>query len=370
MRARGFEAEPMARILHHFNRLGWSGLLLLGAFLLLGAPLSAGENSHYKLGNGLSVTVISPENVMEMTSKTADGGLLLSLPDGQSYQLVEGMSDPQITNKGDGRFHPFDENLVIKALSAIDVGGRALNLSVNVYLLPLPRQGFLTSSACGADIFLSPGVYEISFAACSYCVAHEMGHVFQNAYLPVGSSEAWPDYLKLRGIYNDPRYVDTASHACRPAEIFAEDFRYLFGGEEARSSGTIENAQLTLPDAVTGLREFLVGLVPIEPAVAAAPSARPSLVVSNYPNPFNPVTTIRASLSGVPAGSAREADVAIYRVDGSLVKHVFHGSASGEELSVRWDGNDERGSKAASGVYLYVVRCGQTRATGKMLLVK
>ncbi len=370
MRSRDFEAESMARSSHYLNRLRWSSLLLLGSFLLLGAPLSAGENSHHKLGNGLNVTIISPENVMEMTSKTADGKLLFNLADGQSYQFVEGMSDPQITNKGDGRFHPFDEDLVIKALSAIDVGGRAMNLSVNVYLLPLPRQGFITSSACGADIFLSPGVYEISFAACAYSVVHELGHVFQSAYLPDGSSEAWPAYLKLRGIYDDPRYVETAPHASRPAEIFAEDFRFLFGGAEARSSGTIENAQLCLPDAVTGLREFIVGLVPIEPAVATAPSARPTLVVSNYPNPFNPVTTIRASLSGVPAGSARDADVAVYRVDGSLVKHVFHGIASGDELSVRWDGTDGRGGESASGVYFYVVRCGQTRATGKMLLVR
>jgi hypothetical protein len=355
------------------NNIKWlrgTGLLVIGVFLLFGAPLHAGENSHYSLANGLNVTVISPENVMKMTSTAPGGALLLNMADGQSYQLIASLSDPEITNTGDGRFHPFDEDLVIKALSAIDVGGRPLNLSVNVYLLPLPREGFLTSSACGSDIFLSPGVYEISAASCAYFVAHEMGHVFQNAYLPVGGSRAWTDYLKLRGIYDDPRYVETCAHASRPGEIFAEDFRYLFGGPEARSSGTIENAELSLPDAVAGLREFIVDLVPSGPAVAAAPPAGSRLVVSNYPNPFNPVTTIRASLGGVASGPTTEADVAVYRVDGSLVRRVFHGSVSGDELSVRWDGRDERGKTAASGVYFYVVRCGQARATGKMLLVR
>jgi hypothetical protein len=352
----------------YVNRLLSASLIATALFLPCAGFVHAGENSHYSLSNGLRVTIVPSENVMAMTSMAPDGTLLLDLPNGQSCALVQSLADPLITNKGDGSFHPFDESLVIKALSRIDVGGRPMGLSVTVYLLPLPREGFMASSACGTDIFLSPGVYEISFASCAYLVTHEVGHVFQNAYLPAGS-ESWTDYLKLRGIYDDPRFAETAVHASRPAEIFAEDFRYLFGCPEARSSGTIENSDLALPDAVPGLKDLVVGLLPSE-TTAAAPAARPALVVSNYPNPFNPSTTIRASLSGLPAGAPREAEVAIYRVDGSLVKRVFHGNVSGDELVARWDGRDQSGGRAASGVYLCVVRCGEARATAKMLLIR
>ena len=46
----------------------------------------------------------------------------------------------------------------------------------------------------------------------------------------------------------------------RPHEIFAEDFRALFGGPTANYSGTIENPGLVHPGAVPGLAAFFLNL--------------------------------------------------------------------------------------------------------------
>ena len=367
------EDFAVGRILH--NAFFWNRLTLIAApltalFLIVPVCLSAGENSRFSLDNGIDAVIHSPDDVMKMISRNSDGWLILSLPNGRSYRLIESIDNPQIMNKGDGSFHPVGAELVVKALSSIDLGGRRMKLSVNVYILPFPRDGFLASSAYGDDVILSPGVYEASSRTCAYSVSHEIGHVFQQTHLPSETGEDWTEYLKLRGLYGDPLFDETACHANRPAEIFAEDFRYLFGGEEARSSGTIENASLPLPDDVPGLKEYIASFASSETIVAADEPGASRISVSNYPNPFNPVTTIRALFRDGGGGPGAETDVALYRVDGSLVRNLFHGMMSGDELAVRWDGTDESGRVVSSGVYLYVVRRGDMRATGKMLLVK
>ena len=78
----------------------------------------------------------------------------------------------------------------------------------------------------------------------------------------------------LRGIADLATYDASARHENRPHEIFAEDFRVLFGGALAVGSGSIENAALVSPQSVSGLREFLAGL-------ASTPTGR--LVVSSNP---------------------------------------------------------------------------------------
>jgi len=67
----------------------------------------------------------------------------------------------------------------------------------------------------------------------------------------------------------------------------------------------------------------------------------------SYPNPFNPLTTIEFAL---PAPTA--ATVAVHDLRGRLVRTLFAGALPAGRHEVRWDGRDERGGWAASGVYL------------------
>ncbi len=85
----------------------------------------------------------------------------------------------------------------------------------------------------------------------------------------------------------------------------------------------------------------------------------------NFPNPFNPETTIRYQL-------VREADIRldVYDVRGRAVKNLYLGKQSAGEYSVTWDGTDETGRLVASGVYLIELHSGSLSQVQKMTLLK
>jgi hypothetical protein len=352
------------------NRIAASTVFLISCCLLCPVPSPAAENSLLQMENGLEIKLFTPQDIMAMTARDQDGRLLFRLSDGTCYELIEETGDPRIANAGDGSFHPADTDWVIDALASVDVAGENVDLDVEVYVLPLPRSGYVESSACGGRIFISPGVREIARCLVAFTVTHELGHVFQRRYAPEGSGNAWNEYLKLRGIAGNVLSTEETPRASRPVEIFAEDFRYLFGGSESRYAGGIENQEIPAPDKVPGLEEYFTALVaPASLARAGGPADAP-IALSNYPNPFNPSTTIRAVFSGPVPASADAIDVSIYRVDGSLVRRLRGGTIAANEFSVRWDGRDERGSAAPSGVYFYAIRAAGFGSTGKMVLAR
>jgi len=84
-----------------------------------------------------------------------------------------------------------------------------------------------------------------------------------------------------------------------------------------------------------------------------------SLGLSNYPNPFNPTTTISFSL-----GEKSDYKLTIYNVTGQVVR-TFEGNADAGEQAVVWDA-----SSNSSGVYFYKLEAGDHSATKKMVLLK
>jgi hypothetical protein len=101
------------------------------------------------------------------------------------------------------------------------------------------------------------------------------------------------------------------------------------------------------------------------PTAVAIEQATPSGFVlgANYPNPFNPATTIPLS---VPDG-AEAVDVAIYNLLGQLVRQVWSGPLAAGEHRLTWDGRDGQGQPVASGAYLYQLRVGEQLRTRKMV---
>lgn len=72
---------------------------------------------------------------------------------------------------------------------------------------------------------------------------------------------------------------------------------------------------------------------------------------ANYPNPFNPATTIQY---GVPVRS--EAELAVYNMLGQKVKTLFKGNQEAGIHRLTWDGRNDAGATVASGVYIYRIR--------------
>jgi len=83
-------------------------------------------------------------------------------------------------------------------------------------------------------------------------VVHELGHL---VYYSMTDKQRF-EYFELREIPEDWGDSIRTRYANRPSEIFAEDFRILFGGEKAREKYHI-NRRLKPPNEVKGLKEFI-----------------------------------------------------------------------------------------------------------------
>jgi hypothetical protein len=84
----------------------------------------------------------------------------------------------------------------------------------------------------------------------------------------------------------------------------------------------------------------------------------------NSPNPFNPTTTIRATMKEAGAYS-----LAIYNVMGQKIRD-YSGQGEAGVLEFVWDGRNDAGEPVASGIYLYRFAAGPFAQTKKMMLVK
>lgn len=310
---------------------------------------------HFAYANGLTATVFTADDLAAGLT-TYQGAPAIQLPDGRMVPVITDIADQSIYNKGDGRFHPFTPELVDHVLGSIR--HPHMPLDARIYLLPYPRRGVLTSSTTGNEMFLSPHVLDIEPTVASYVIAHELGHVFHNKFMPSGSG-LWREYRGLRGIDNETTFSDVGAHSYRPREIFAEDFRVLFGGSEAYFGGHVENTDIAEPATVAGLEDFYL-------RAADNTERRPRIAATSSPNPFNPETEIRVV---VGTSGSSNVSVRVYSVTGALVRDLFEGAGTGD-FSVRWDGRDNRGTQVSSGTYYAQIRMGVDRETLKLVMLK
>jgi predicted outer membrane repeat protein len=85
----------------------------------------------------------------------------------------------------------------------------------------------------------------------------------------------------------------------------------------------------------------------------------------NFPNPFNPQTTIAFSIK-----KASNVRLAIYDVTGSRVKDLVDEKRVPGAYRVIWDGRNQSGNQVASGVYFYKLTAGDFTSAKKMVVLK
>ena len=88
-------------------------------------------------------------------------------------------------------------------------------------------------------------------------------------------------------------------------------------------------------------------------------------LLSNYPNPFNPETTITYYV-----GSSGNVEVEVYNILGQKVKTLVQDDKSRGLHSVIWNGKDDNSNPVSSGIYLYKIKSGKYSKTKKMILMK
>ncbi|MDD3465262.1 MAG: chitobiase/beta-hexosaminidase C-terminal domain-containing protein [Candidatus Cloacimonetes bacterium] len=93
--------------------------------------------------------------------------------------------------------------------------------------------------------------------------------------------------------------------------------------------------------------------------------ATPTRLLGNYPNPFNPSTTISFTTA-----KAAPVQITIYNLKGQAVRTWNLETEAGGNHSVLWDGLDDNGLSLSSGVYFYRMFSGAYSSTRKMVLMK
>jgi len=88
-------------------------------------------------------------------------------------------------------------------------------------------------------------------------------------------------------------------------------------------------------------------------------------VEQNFPNPFNPSTTIRFALP-----SAAQTRVVVFDLAGRKVKTLVDGMLTAQSHEAVWTGTDEGGRAVSAGVYFYRVTSGDHMSVGRMALIK
>jgi hypothetical protein len=86
---------------------------------------------------------------------------------------------------------------------------------------------------------------------------------------------------------------------------------------------------------------------------------------ANYPNPFNPETTIKCGMRNTEWGT-----IEIFNIKGQKVKTLFDGYLEAGEHSFVWNGDDENGRSVGSGIYFCRMTTKDYSKVQKMILMK
>jgi hypothetical protein len=190
-------------------------------------------------------------------------------------------------------------------------------------------------------------------------------------YSPVGkiSGITWSpangevvDYVLLTIDDNPAEFTFSDSSGCYeiplPAGTYNVHARRLFYGDAVEYAVEVIDGEITQLDIAMG---------PTVEAGEEPHAAVPGVVCNlrNYPNPFNPVTTVSFSLS-----SESKVSVDVFNIKGQKVKQILNEKLTSGTHEIQWDGRDASNKASASGVYFVKVATEKDTDIRKMLLLK
>jgi len=143
-----------------------------------------------------------------------------------------------------------------------------------------------------------------------------------------------------------------------PRALAQEDFGYV-----APIIKVFTNENKMVLHSRAGIHVYDIEYTVSESDVVTVPAE--ATLHSNYPNPFNPSTTISFSLACSGAVS-----IDVYNVRGQRVRSLVSGVYEAGEHSVVWNGVSDDGVRVGSGVYFYRMVSGGYVSVRKMLLLK
>jgi len=327
------------------------------------------------MGNGLYlVDVSNPENPQLMSRYQTPFPMSATVSDGKAYIYDSGLgleiinvSNPNLLHYI-GSYYPVGDVLAMEVignrayLSISSLGLYILNMDnlLNPTLLgftdPYPRAKFITIRD------------SVLYAATEYGgvkiidISNPTNPAIINTILPSSNSlissitmkynllflcdEAWDTVY----IYNiddplNPVILHTIPNNIICDEmVFNDHILYALNGNEGIG---IYNYDFVVPN------HDQVEIAPIK------------LSLNNYPNPFNPETTIRFSLP-----QSGKVQISIFNIKGQLVRNLVDDYRDSGQYSVIWNGFSDYNTPVASGVYFARMSCNGQEKSRKLVLVK
>jgi len=166
-----------------------------------------------------------------------------------------------------------------------------------------------------------------------------------------------------------------------PVEILSGDFYLGLIQYETSNSFAFDNAGID-PESRTAW-EFTGVWAPfreqanheymihcrISGSTPAVETTNPSVItyrlLENYPNPFNPMTTIRYSTTQPGVVTLK-----VFDVTGRLVNTLVNAQMPEGIHRIAWNGRDSNGNEVSTGVYFYTIETPGSNTTAKMMLIK
>ena len=133
-----------------------------------------------------------------------------------------------------------------------------------------------------------------------------------------------------------------------------------------RTTTEIENTVVEITDSQTYDSEFGFNRLALPSPVQLQTRPEAFSLANNYPNPFNPATTIQYALP-----QAADVELTVYNVVGQPVRTLAAEHQNAGRYVVEWDATNDSGHSLSSGMYFYRLQAdGEFHEVKKMLLLK
>jgi len=143
--------------------------------------------------------------------------------------------------------------------------------------------------------------------------------------------------------------------------VFMDDGDYGSAAGQTTGGGSLTNSALRYAAIDLEFQEVWIGPASINEETIP----QVDFQLSNYPNPFNPETTI--SYNMIEDGNV---SIDIFNVKGQKVRTLINEHVTAGDHSLVWNGTNNNEQKVSSGIYFYKMKSGNYSATKKMILMK
>ena len=336
--------------------------------------ISAQSSEHVLVAiNELFATLTATENWngTEAVSFTVSDGALTAT--GQTNVMVSPVNDPPTLDLPTSFTFLEDENLAINmALYASDIDNTNLTLTVSY-------NENVTVSIDGLGVSLGAILNWNGSEQLVFTVSDNMGRAIASdstiiIVSPVNDapiiSGFSPENTTLILQLNNTQLFSVN------AEDIDSDISYSWFVNDVNQNVSLNTFEYLFTQSGTYIIKVAVddGIATVEQTwIVSVPVANDDLSVTplvtklypNYPNPFNPETTIQYSLE-----TPGWVDISIYNIGGQLIRELKRGIENSGMHSLIWNGRDDHNNAAASGLYYVRMRANNRTSIIKMTLMK